>query len=164
MFSTVAFPVVSYVFSLSHKQHDFREKVTEHKMCVLIFSTTFVWNISLYKKNWARYDRKCISVCCMWSTGYCCQVLMELEFPRQIFQKSPDMNFMKICPVGAELTVAFCNFPKVLIEKKTRSLAAFLLSDARAGKVGKKIYICNEKYFCESHYKVKVSRDRPRWP
>ena len=26
--------------TLSHKWHDFREKVIEHKMCVLIFSTT----------------------------------------------------------------------------------------------------------------------------
>jgi hypothetical protein len=35
------------------KRQDFREKnVTEHKMCVLIFSTVFVWNISLSKKNW----------------------------------------------------------------------------------------------------------------
>jgi len=32
-----------YVFStLSHKRQDFREEVTEHKMCVFIFSTTFV--------------------------------------------------------------------------------------------------------------------------
>jgi hypothetical protein len=28
-------------------------------MCVLIFCTTFVWNISHYEKNWARYDQKC---------------------------------------------------------------------------------------------------------
>jgi hypothetical protein len=26
--------------TLSHKRYDFREKVTEHKMCVLIFFTT----------------------------------------------------------------------------------------------------------------------------
>jgi hypothetical protein len=29
-------------------------------MCVLIFSTTFVWNISYSKKNWAKYDKKCL--------------------------------------------------------------------------------------------------------
>jgi hypothetical protein len=28
--------------TLSHKRYNFRKKVTEHKMCVLIFSTTFV--------------------------------------------------------------------------------------------------------------------------
>ena len=31
-------------------------------MCVLIFSTTFVWNIFHSKKIWARYDQKCIFV------------------------------------------------------------------------------------------------------
>jgi hypothetical protein len=33
---TIFFP------TLSHKRYDFWEKVIEHKMCVLIFSTTFV--------------------------------------------------------------------------------------------------------------------------
>jgi hypothetical protein len=28
--------------TLSHKSHDFREKIIEHKMCVLIFSTTCI--------------------------------------------------------------------------------------------------------------------------
>ena len=52
------------IFStLSHKRHDLSTNVTEHKMRVLIFCTTFVWNISHSKKNWARYDQKCISVC-----------------------------------------------------------------------------------------------------
>jgi len=34
------------------------ENFTEHKMCVLIFSTTFISSISLSKNKWARYDTK----------------------------------------------------------------------------------------------------------
>jgi hypothetical protein len=37
----------------------FGKKVTEHKMCVFIFSITFVYNISHSKKNLARYRQKC---------------------------------------------------------------------------------------------------------
>ena len=37
--------------TLSHKPHDFRQKVTEHKICIFIFSTTFVGNISHSKKT-----------------------------------------------------------------------------------------------------------------
>ena len=44
--------------TLSQKRHDFRNKVIEHKMCVLIFHTRFVWNISHFKKNSARYFHK----------------------------------------------------------------------------------------------------------
>ena len=39
---------------ISNKRHD--KKNLEHKIC-LIFSTTFDWNISHSKKNWARYDK-----------------------------------------------------------------------------------------------------------
>jgi hypothetical protein len=37
--------------TLSHKRRDIRKKVTEHKTCVLIFSTTFVQSVSYSKKN-----------------------------------------------------------------------------------------------------------------
>ena len=50
------------VFStLSHKGHDIRENVIEHKI-IFYFSLQTVRNISLSKKNSVRYCYKCISV------------------------------------------------------------------------------------------------------
>jgi hypothetical protein len=40
--SSVACLDLPYISTSSHKRHDLREKVIEHKMCVLIFFTTFV--------------------------------------------------------------------------------------------------------------------------
>ena len=59
--------VMSFVASLappyfSHKRHDFREKVVDQEMFVLVFSTTFVKNISHSKKNSAKHCRKCQNV------------------------------------------------------------------------------------------------------
>ena len=89
--ASVACLALPYFYTLSHKRHDFREKVIEHKMCVLILSTIFVWNISYYK-NWARYYHKCTQVF-MWSTGYSCQILMKLEISWQIFEKCSNIKF-----------------------------------------------------------------------
>ena len=59
--SNVAFLALQYFSTLPHKRHDFRRGggFVEHKMYVLIFSTTFVWNISQCKENSARCHHKC---------------------------------------------------------------------------------------------------------
>jgi hypothetical protein len=81
--------------------HDFRKKSSEHKMCVLITST-FVWNISHSKNNWARYYHKRTHLF-MQSTRYSCRTLMKVEFSVNFSKNSQISNFMKISPVGAEL-------------------------------------------------------------
>jgi len=46
--STVFFHIISKTAWLSGGGGG----VTEYKMCVLIFSTTFIWNISHFNNNW----------------------------------------------------------------------------------------------------------------
>jgi hypothetical protein len=65
--SAVTCTALQYFFTLSHKPHGFRKKKNEHKFCVLIFSTNFVWKISHSNKKWAIYDQKCI-LFIIWST------------------------------------------------------------------------------------------------
>jgi hypothetical protein len=55
--SSVVCSALRYFSTFSHKRNDFRKTVTEHKMCVLSFSTIFVRNISHSKKKWAGYDK-----------------------------------------------------------------------------------------------------------
>jgi hypothetical protein len=80
----------SYFSTLSHKRCDFRKKVIEHKICVFIFSTTFVWNMSHFKKNLARYRQKFRNVFKL-NTHYFCRIEIEFEFYRQIFEKASNI-------------------------------------------------------------------------
>jgi len=86
-------PALQNLSTLSHKRHNSRKKKAfEYKMCVLIFCTTFVWNISHAKKNWARYDQK-RSMFFMYSTHYSCPILIKLKFSRQVFEKCSNTKF-----------------------------------------------------------------------
>ena len=71
-------------------------------MCGLIFSTTFVRNISHSKKTPARYDHKCTLVC-MYSILYYCYIVMKLQFYRQIFQKFSNSIFNQNPSIGSRL-------------------------------------------------------------
>jgi hypothetical protein len=122
----VSCQAVQYFSTLFHNQHNFfkKKKVIEHKMCVLISFTNFIWNIYHSKKNWARYDHKCTFVF-MYSSHYSCQILAlilltwrirwapnnasrlqmgfnlpfkgltNLEFSRHIFEKYWNIKFLK---------------------------------------------------------------------
>jgi len=74
--SIIFFHIISYTAGFSKKLL---------KIKCFVFSTTFVWNISHSTKNWVRHH-KCILVS-MERIRHSCQVLMKLEFSRQIFQK-----------------------------------------------------------------------------
>jgi hypothetical protein len=90
--------------TLLHKRHAFRKKITLPKMCLLIFSTTFVWSISHSQKKWARYDQQCTSILVfMQSNSYSCQMLVKLECYRHRFlfnktnrrNNSPNLFWLK---------------------------------------------------------------------
>ena len=70
--SSVAWPAVPYFSMLSQK------KIILHKMCVLIFSTTSVLNISHSKNNVTKCYYKCTK-----STRKVFQILMNREFSRR---------------------------------------------------------------------------------
>jgi len=72
-----------------------KEKIIEHKRCVLSFSTNLPLNIFYSKKNFATYYQKCVFGF-MQSNRYSCQISMNLEFSRQIFEKYS--YFTKIRP------------------------------------------------------------------
>ena len=110
--ATCGLSVSTTVYHFTSQMSRFsKKKIIKHKMCVLIFSTTFVCKVTHSKNVRARYYRKCeVSI-----------IIDRLSKNNQI------SNFMKIRPVGAEffswgcterqtgktkLTVAFSNFPK----------------------------------------------------
>jgi hypothetical protein len=88
-------------------------------MCVSIFSTTFVGNISHFNKNLARYYHKCENVTF-------CRILIKLDFSQHISEESLKYQISSIsvqwepsCSMRTDgwmsvtkLKVAFRNFAK----------------------------------------------------
>ena len=97
---TVIFPTIS------HKQHDFGEKVTRHEMCILIFSTKFVWNISHSKKTSARYYHKYTYIGLHVKYPLFVSDFNETWIFSTYIQQWSISNFMKIRTVEAELLPA----------------------------------------------------------
>jgi hypothetical protein len=116
------YPVRLYSTIPQDKRYDFEKKVFEHKMCVWIF-LQLMTNISHSKRNWARYDQKCILVFTL-STRYYCQILIKQSFSTcfrkywiMIFHENPSSG-SRVVPCGRtrrqpymmKLIVAFRNF------------------------------------------------------
>ena len=99
--------------------HFRKKKVTEHKMGVLTFCTTFVWNNTYFKKKWARYDKTCIgrNVKYPLFVSYFDETSIFLD---RFSKNSQISNFMKIRPVGAELCYADWR-----TERQTKLILAF---------------------------------------
>jgi hypothetical protein len=74
------------------------EKVIGHKICVFIFSTMFVCNISHSKKDSASIVNVHSPTC----KCYSCQILTKLEFSQQIFEKILKYQISWVHPVGAK--------------------------------------------------------------
>jgi hypothetical protein len=100
--SSVACLAVPCFSALSHTRRDFRENVIERKMCVLIFSATFVWVFIIWRRirrdtvvNVHRFLCKIPVVLC--------RNLTKLGFYRQILKNPEISNVIKIRPVRVEL-------------------------------------------------------------
>jgi len=63
-------------------------------MWVLRFSANFFWNIPHSKKNWARYNCKCVLVF-MQSTRYSCPILVKIYPSRNVLQKYSNDEFQE---------------------------------------------------------------------
>jgi len=94
-------PLYIILFTLSHKRYDFRKQVTEHKMCVLIFSTTLSEPFLILRRNergmiknvnWSSFKVSFNLVRFQWHSNFLYRI-----------SKNPETsNCMNMRPVGAE--------------------------------------------------------------
>jgi len=116
--SYVACSALPCFSTLSHKEHNFREKKLLNIKCVFWFSLQLVSETFL-TLGWIKRDT-IIAVHRSLSTRYSCQILMKLEFSGRIFDKSSNIKFHE-SPSSCSRTVScgrtdihgnFANAPK----------------------------------------------------
>jgi hypothetical protein len=133
---TIFFHIISYTARLSAGAV---WEGIEHKVCILITSTTFLWNVSHFKRNsfgyYYKYTFRHVKHPLFLSD------LNGTNFLDRICKNPQIPNFVKICPVGAEffhahrgtdrrtnmmkLIVAFWKFtnsPKIVDKLPTRTI------------------------------------------
>ena len=92
--SSVVYLTLPYFSRLSHKLPHFRKNVIPHEIN-FNFLYTSVWRISHSIQNSARYYK------CTLVFMYPCQILIELEHSRQIFEKSSNIQFHENPSIGS---------------------------------------------------------------
>ena len=109
-----------FLSTIPNERQGFRENNTEHRMCVLIFSTIFILNVSHLTKNSARYFHKYTYVL-MWSTPIIIRFWRTFNFLDRFSSKKKSIEFHEnpssgtlVVPRGrtdmTKLRVAFRNF------------------------------------------------------
>ena len=143
--------------TLPDKRHNFQKIVTTHRMCVLIFSTTFLWNISHSKKNSAVYCYKCENVF-MWGPAILDGFQWSLNVLDSCLEKAQMLSLTKIRPVGDELFHAdgqtdkhddanscYRNFADVPNKKRTFERARYCRTPCSAAWSTRKLHAVKHK-------------------
>jgi hypothetical protein len=99
--SPVACPALKNFFTLSHKRHYLPKKDIEHKIRVLIFPQ-FLSETFLILRRTERGVIKNV-YCLHVKYRYSCQILMNLEVYRQIFEKFSNIKFHGNPPSGSRV-------------------------------------------------------------
>ena len=78
------------------------QKILLSLKCVLLFFTRVSETFVILRRNEGGMIKKNKYLTFTWNAQYSCQMLVEHEFSRQIFEKFQVPNFMKIRPLGAK--------------------------------------------------------------